>query len=542
MGWANRGLVHRPVVMGTRGLVTSANALASLAGLRILMAGGNAIDAAVATAAALNVCEPYMSGIGGGGYLLLRTANDRRLRVLDYNGPAPWAATPAAFANPAEKDRGPKAPIVPGAIGGWLTALDEAGTLDRATVFAPAIEYAEQGVPVTLKAAAFMAMGAQRLTPEARAVFCPGGTPPAAGSILKQPQLAATYQQLAADGAGAFYGGPLGERVIAALAAQGGLISQRDLADWRPEWQEPATTTYSGYQIASVPPPGQGFQNLQTLNILEGFDLAASGQNSADTLHLLAEALKLAVADRVAYAGRPDIPIKGLLSKGYATQRRALIDPARAQLSEGERFGGLTGPGVIAAGTLEDLRRECTTHFDVVDAAGNAVAVTQSLGAVFGSGVMAGDTGIMLNNFLFWAELEPASPAVVAPNKRMGTRMAPVAILRDEQLFAMLGTPGSFGIPQTTTQMISNLIDHEFNIQAAIEAPRIRTYAGTTIDIEDRVPEAVRAELTRRGHDLRLIGDWSAGVGGGQGFMIDPDSGALLGGADPRRDGYAMAF
>jgi len=281
---------------------------------------------------------------------------------------------------------------------------------------------------------------------------------------------------------------------------------------------------------------------LQTLNILEGFDLAAAGQNSADTLHLLAEALKLAVADRVAYAGRPDIPIKGLLSKSYAAQRRALIDPARAQPSEGERFGGLTGPGVIAAGTLEDLRRECTTHFDVVDAAGNAVAVTQSLGAVFGSGVMAGDTGIMLNNFLFWAELDPASPAVVAPNKRLGTRMAPVAILRDEQLFAMLGTPGSFGIPQTTTQMISNLIDHEFNIQAAIEAPRIRTYAGTTIDIEDRVPEAVRAELTRRGHDLRLIGDWSAGVGGGQGFMIDPDSGALLGGADPRRDGYAMAI
>jgi gamma-glutamyltranspeptidase/glutathione hydrolase len=148
----------------------------------------------------------------------------------------------------------------------------------------------------------------------------------------------------------------------------------------------------------------------------------------------------------------------------------------------------------------------------------------------------------MLNNFLFWAELDPASPVVIAPNKRMGTRMAPVAILRDEELFAMLGTPGSFGIPQTTTQMISNLIDHEFNIQAAIEAPRIRTYAGTTIDIEDRVPEAVRAELTRRGHDLRLIGDWSAGVGGGQGFMIDPDSGALLGGADPRRDGYAIAF
>jgi gamma-glutamyltranspeptidase/glutathione hydrolase len=456
--------------------------------------------------------------------------------------PTPWAAEPTAFAAPEEKDRGPKAPIIPGAIAGWLTALDEAGTLDRATVFAPAIEYAERGVPVTLKAAAFIGVGAARLTPEARAVFCPTGAPPVAGSILRQPQLAQTFRQLAAEGAGAFYGGPLGARVVAALGAQGGLLAERDLAEYRPEWQEPATTTYRGYLVASVPPPGQGFQNLQTLNILEGFDLAASGQNSANTLHLVAEALKLAVADKIAYAGRPDIPLGGLLSKGYAARRRALIDPARAGLSEGERFGGRSGPGVIAAGTLEDLRRECTTHFDVVDAEGNAVAVTQSLGAVFGSGVLAGDTGIMLNNFLYWADLDPASPTVVAPHARLGTRMAPVALLREDELFAMLGTPGSFGIPQTTTQMISNLIDHEFSIQAAIEAPRIRTFAGTTIDIEGRVPEAVRAELTRRGHDLRVIDDWSPGVGGGQGFMIDPESGALLGGADPRRDGYAIAF
>lgn len=542
MGWANRGLVHRPVVMGTRGLVTSANALASLAGLRILLAGGNAIDAAVATAAALNVCEPYMSGIGGGGYLLLRTANDRRLRVLDYNGPAPWAATPSAFAEPAEKDRGPKAPIIPGAIGGWLTALEEAGTLDRATVFAPAIEYAEQGVPVTLKAAAFMAMGAQRLTPEARAVFCPGGTPPAAGSILKQPQLAATYRQIAADGAGAFYGGPLGERVIAALATQGGLISQRDLADWRPEWQEPVTTTYRGYQVASVPPPGQGFQNLQTLNILEKFDLAAAGQNSADTLHLLAEALKLAVADRVAYAGRPDISLKGLLSKGYAAQRRALIDPTRAQLSEGERFGGLTGPGVIAAGTLEDLRRECTTHFDVVDAAGNAVAVTQSLGAVFGSGVMAGDTGIMLNNLSYWFDFEEDSPNAIGPHKKIEMCMAPAAIYGpDGQLFMAIGTPGSFGILQTTPQMIANVLDHGYNIQAAIEAPRFRVFAGTELHLEGRFPEDVRNDLAALGHGVNVLEDWSWSVGGGHGILIDPDTGARYGGADPRRDGVALA-
>ena len=542
MGWPNKGLVHRPVVMGTRGLVTSANALASMAGLRILLAGGNAVDAAVATAAALSVCEPYMSGPGGGGYMLMYTARDRRVRVLDYNGPSPWAAEPAAFATAEEKDRGPKAPIVPGAIGGWLTALESAGTMNRATVFAPVIDYAERGVPVSLKAATFIAAGASRLTPEARAVFCPTGDPPVAGAVLRQPQLAETYREIVTEGMSAVYGGTLGERVVSSLAKQGGLLALRDLTGWQPEWQEPARTTYRGYDLASVPPPGMAFQALQTLNIAEGFDLASSGQNSGETLHLLTEAMKLAVADRIAYAGRPDIPINGLLSKEYAAHRRRLIDLERAHKSEGERFGGLSGADVIAAGMPADFTRECTTHFDVVDSEGNGVSVTQSLGAIFGSGVMAGDTGIMLNNFLFWAELDPASAAVVAPHKRMGTRMAPVAIFRDGRLFMMIGTPGSYGIPQTTTQMISNVIDHRFSIQAAIEAPRVRTYMGTTIDIEGRVPQEVRADLTRRGHDLRVLPDWSPAVGGGQGFMIDPESGALMGGADPRRDGYAIAF
>ncbi|HEX5504826.1 MAG TPA: gamma-glutamyltransferase, partial [Thermomicrobiales bacterium] len=231
MGWPNRGVTHRPVVMGTRGLVTSASALASFAGLRILLAGGNAVDAAVATAAALNVCEPYMSGLGGDGYMLVYTARDRRLRVLDYNGPCPWAATPAAFDAPEEKDRGPKASIVPGSIGGWLTALDDAGTMDRAAVFAPAIEYAECGAPVTLKAAAFIAAASRCLTPEAATVFCPDGYAPAPGAILRQPRLAETYRQLAAGGADAFYRGPLGQRVVAALGARGGLLALRDLAE-----------------------------------------------------------------------------------------------------------------------------------------------------------------------------------------------------------------------------------------------------------------------------------------------------------------------
>lgn len=542
MGWPNQGLAHRPVVMGARGMVTSAHPLASLAGLRMLMQGGNAVDAAVATAAALNVCEPYMSGLGGDGYLLLYTAKDRTLRALDYVGRSPHAATLDAFAGPADKERGIKSPLVPGSPGGWLTALETYGTLDRQTVFTPALEYAERGVPITLKNHLFFTEGAGRLNPEARATFLPSGTAPAPGTILKQPHLAATYRALIEGGQEAFYRGPLGERIVRFVQERGGLLTMRDLHDFTPEWQETVGTTYRGYEIRTVRPPCSGFQYLETLNILEGFDLAAAGQNSARTLHLLAEAMKLAVADRIAYAARPDAPLAGLLSKEYAERRRALIDPDRARPSEGERFGEAAVAGAIRAGTPGDYSHECTTHFDVVDSEGNAVSVTQSIGAFFGSGVMAGDTGIMLNNFVYWFDLHPDSPNVLGPHQKIEMCMAPAAVFHDGNLFMVIGTPGSFGILETTPQMLSNVLDHGYSVQAAIEAPRFRTYAGTTLDIEARVPDAVRAELTRLGHDVRVVDAWSPVVGGGQGIMLDPESGARLGGADPRRDGYALGW
>ncbi|HEX5500994.1 MAG TPA: gamma-glutamyltransferase [Thermomicrobiales bacterium] len=542
MAWANRGAAHRPVVMGTRGMVSSAHPLASLAGLRVLVQGGNAVDAAVATAAALDVCEPYMSGLGGAGYLLLYTAADRRLRALDYVPPAPRAATPAAFADPAAKERGPRASLLPGAPAGWLTALEAFGRLDRATVFAPAIEYAEGGVPFTLKNAAFFADAVERLTPEARAVFLPGGAVPAPGAILRQPRLAATYRELAAGGREAFYRGALAERLVRFLGAQGGLLTAEDFAAYEPEWQETVGTTYRGYEIRTLRPPCSGFQYLETLNILAGFDLAAAGQNSAATIHLMAEAMKLAVADRVAYAALPHPPLAGLLSPDYAADRRAEIDLARARPSGGERYGEAAVAGALAPGRPGDASRECTTHFDVVDTEGNAVSITQSLGAAFGSGVLAGDTGIVLNNLLYWYDLDPASPNAIAPGKKIEMCMAPAAAFRDGRLCMVIGTPGSFGILETTPQMLSNVLDHGYSIQAAIEAPRFRTYAGTTIDVEGRVPAAVRAELARLGHDVRVLDDWSPVVGGGQGIMRDPDSRALLGGADPRRDGYALGW
>ncbi len=542
MGWTNYGLAHRPVVMGTRGMVASAHPLASVAGLRMLMDGGNAVDAAVAVAATLNVCEPYMSGMGGLGYMLVYTARDRTLRVLDYIGRSPYAAVREAFSSPEEKEVGPKSPLVPGSVGGWLTALETHGRLDRAAVFAPAIEYAEQGVPITLQNANFFRLAEPRLADGARATFLPEGAVPVPGTVLKQPLLAATFREIVAGGQEAFYQGEIGKRIVRDVADQGGLLTEQDLADFRPEWQTTVSTAYRGYDIHTVPPPCSGFQYLQTFNLLEPFDLRAMGQNSPDTIHVMAEAMKLATADRIAYAAQPDAPVADLLSPMYADRRRALIDPGRALVSEGERFGGAREGETVTAGRPGGLSRECTTHFDVIDGDGNAVSVTQSIGAFFGSGVMAGDTGIMLNNFSYWFDLDPASPNVIAPRKKIEMCMAPAMVFNGDRLLLAIGTPGSFGILETTPQMISNVIDHGFSVQAAIEAPRFRTYEGTRLEIEGRVPEATRAELIRRGHDVRVIDDWAPVVGGGQGIMIDPDSGALLGGADPRRDGYALGW
>jgi len=560
MPWQNLGSTTRPIIMGARGMVASAHPLASQAGLRILQAGGNAVDAAVAVAAALNVCEPFMSGAAGDGYMLIHTARDGQLRALDYVGRSPYNSTTEPFyredkhPDPESMGLGPKASLVPGAIGGWLTAHQEYGKLSREAIFAPAIEYAEGGYPLTVRGAVFYQSGVERLNDEARAVFAPGGVVPPPGTIIRQPNLAKTYRILAAEGMDAFYRGEIGERIVAYLEAQGGFLNRQDLIDFEAEWQEPISSTYRGHTIRTLAPPCSGFQYLEALNILEAYDLAASGHNSAATIHLMVEATKLAVADRIVYAPHPDVPIDELLSKAYAAQRRGEIDLAFAGLSEGERYGGKPGQEFVQSGEPRPGFKRAfglpsgglydhTTHFDVVDAEGNAVSVTQSLGAVFGSGVMAGDTGLMMNNLMYWFDLDQSSPNALAPYKKIEMCMAPAAVYRpDGGLFMVIGTPGSFGILQTTMQMISNVLDHNYSIQAAIEAPRFRAFAGTELHLESRIPESVRNDLAALAHGVKAIEDWSWSVGGGHGVMIDPDTGARYGGADPRRDGAAVGY
>lgn len=544
MAWSNKGMAHRPMAMGVRGAIASAHPLASRAGMDILASGGNAVDAAIATAAALNVVEPYMSGMGGSGYMLVYSASDRSLRVLDYIGPASHNAELSAFAAEQEKNYGPKSPVVPSAAGGWLTAHEHFGSMPLGALFQPAIDYASIGVPLTVKNAWFYdaIWNAGNLTEMTRAVFMPQGRPPAAGEIIRQPKLARMYERLAAEGKESFYRGAIARELVEAIQSQGGHIDAEDLANYEPVWKDPVSVDYRGYSVNCPPPHCSGWQTLQSLQMLEAYDLAAMGQNSAETLHTLAEIFKIAVADRIAYTTNPCIDLETLLSDGYTSDRRALFDTTHAASVEGERYRGARSPGAIEPGDPKLALKECTTHFDVIDAEGNAVSVTQSLGDGFGSGVMTGELGFMLNNFGYWFDFDPSSPNVIGPGAQIEMCMAPMAIFRDEQLFMLIGTPGSFGILQTTPQMISNVIDHGYSIQAAIEAPRIKATTGARLEIETRIPGEIRDALAALGHDLVPVGEWSTLLGGGQGILIDPDTGAYCAGADPRRDGYALAW
>jgi len=537
----NSQQTYRPAVMGKRGMIATAHPLASAAGLEMFWRGGNAVDAAVAAAATLNVVEPFMSGIGGDGMLLLFLGRSRERKVLNFMGRTPYAARPEACTE-ADLQKGPRSCLVPGNFAGWWEALRAYGRLTPDVVFAPAIHHAEEGFPLTHRGAAFFAEHRARLTPEAEAVFCPGGEVPCPGTVLTHKALAKTLRRLATEGPDPLYRGDIGRRVCEEVQESGGWLTQEDLAAFRAEWIDPVVSTFRGDEVVSVPPPAAGTQVLETLNILEGFDLKALGHNSADALHLIIEAVKLAMADRIEYQSLPDPPAAGLVSKGYAAAQRARIDRERAAISGGERFSAEGLLGEVTPGDPYGYQREHTTHLSVVDAEGNAASITQTLGSPFGSGFLAGDTGILLNNLLMWNDLDPRSPNVLAPHRKVETRMAPTQVFRNGRVLVAIGTPGSYGIPQTTTQMLLNILEYGMNIQAAIEAPRVRVYRDRAVDAEARIPAEVRAALTARGHVIRELPEWSWVVGGGQGVWVDPVTGALAGGADPRRDGYALGW
>ena len=533
---------YRPTIMGTRGAVASAHPLASMSGIRVLLEGGNAVDAAVAVASTLNVVEPFMSGAAGIGLMLISRARTGERHVLDFIGPAPRAADPARCTED-ELAGGPKSCATPGNLGGWLAALDRFGSMPRARVLAPAIELAESGVPLTFTNVKFFEQSREQLarSAEAQRLFLGNGGPRPA-KVVTYKELAATLRQVAEGGAQAFYRGSIARAIARAVQEAGGWLAEEDLAAFEPTWRAPVSIPYRGREICSVPPPFSAFQMLETLNILEGYDLAGWGHNSVEYLHHLIEAIKLGSADRLAYAYAGEVPIKGLLSKAYAASQRQRIDARRAAASEGERHNPERLAGQIGEGHPAQFVNEQTTHFACADSEGTVVSVTQTLGVAFGSGFAVPGTGLLLNNILKWSDRDPASPNVLRPGRKAGTMMSPTQVFRDGAFALSIGTPGSYGILQTQPQMLLNVLDFGLNVQEGIEAPRVRVYRDRLVDAESRIAEETRAELGRRGHRINVIDDWSWVVGGGQGIARDPESGALMAGADPRRDGYALAI
>lgn len=531
----------RPVVGGTHGMVASNHPQASFAGIEMLMQGGNAVDAAVATAAALGVVEPYLSGLGGDGFMLVYDAETQEINFLNFNARSPLGLSVDNFAEQRERNdgridrRGPLNSLIPGAAAGWAAAQERYGTLDTATLLEPAIRLARDGYPATAYAVGNHT-NAQAIFldwDEAGAEAWWGGalSGPQVGDLIKNEKLATTYEILAENGLMAFYEGTIAEELVRFNNLHGGVFAIEDFGDVEATWEAPLSTNYRGYDIYTPRPNSSGGLAIpQVLNVLEGFDLQAMGENSAEYIHVMAEAIKLAAADRAEWSGDPnfmvnEIPYETLLSKEYADERRALIDPEQASA---EFPAGIDQPG--------------TSHVTVVDAAGNMVALTVTLGSGWGSGFVAGETGIVLNDAINWFEFDENSPAYIEPGKRTRWNMSPTIIMKDGKPYAALGTPGGTGIWQTLPQVITKLIDFGLDIQSAIESPRfVWTLSTTTIRPESRMSEAFD-QLAAWGHDVNPHVEWTASVGGVNGIVVNPDTGVLLGGADPRRDGYVIGW
>ena len=542
MAFSTQGSTHRPTVTGTRGMVACAHPLACMAGTRLLLQGGNAFDAAVGVAAALNVVEPYYSGIAGIGYALIYDANEEAVRVLDYCGHTPYEASLETIPDRAAMERGVKSALVPGACGGWLELHGRYGRLETSAVLAPAIDLAENGFAVTVRNSFLLDSCKPRVNEIGTRVMYPGGRTPLPGEILVQTELGRTFRRIVEAGAECFYRGDLAREMIQYVQAEGGVLGEQDLGDFEPAWVDPISIPYRGYDIFCPPPPCAGFQILETLNILEGYPLAEMGHHTEASLHLFIEAVKLANADRVEYAAAASHPISGLLSKAYAADRRGCIG-AEAAFGRGEWYEASRHAEEVRPGRPQAWTKECTTHFDVVDAEGNAVAVTQSVGGGFGSGVMLGETGMFLNNFIYWMDRVPESPNCVGPHKKTDMCLSPLMVFKKGRLVSALGTPGSWGIEQTSVQFLTNFLDYEMNIQAAIEAPRFRMMeAGRKVMMEARIPKDVRDGLEQQGHVIDLLEPFAIVVGGAHGIAVDEGGRALMGGADPRRDGYVLGI
>jgi gamma-glutamyltranspeptidase/glutathione hydrolase len=521
--------------LGTRGMVSSAHPLATEAGLEILRAGGNAFDAAVAVAAALNVVEPMMSGMGGYGTILVYSQEEDRARFLNSSGRIPFGVDSDAYRAPTpgymENRRGAKAVSTPGNVNAWAAMSEGYGVLPWAQLLEPAARLAEEGFELDDRGARLIENAWDDFPNHARAFYGQGGRPLRDGERLVQMDLARSLRLVAAEGPAAFHGGPLGQAVDRAMQEAGGFLRLRDLEENESEWWEPVEIDYRGYRVMVPPPPANSWPALVRLGMMSQYDVQAMGHNSADYLHRFAETTKHAFWTRLRWAGDPEIsppPLDRLLSQEYWAEQVAGIDPELAT--------DFVPPGVVGEMGAN------TTHFVVADGEGNVVSATQTLGNSFGSRIMPEGTGIWLNNSLAYCTFEPAgNPMDAHPGRRKLSGDAPLFVLKDGRPWVALGTPGGHTIPQTVPQMVMNILDFGMNIQEAISAPRVSFVEPNFLVIEGGITDEVARALEVLGHELRRGG----GLGNGHGLTIEWGAEGPIrftGGADPRGVGLAKGW
>ncbi|WP_428261443.1 gamma-glutamyltransferase [Haliangium sp.] len=537
-----RAFATRSEVLAQHGMAATSQPLATQAALDVLQRGGSAVDAAIAANAVLGLVEPTGCGIGGDLFAIVWDAKTRKLYGLNGSGRSPAALTLDHFQQQGLSSIPPFGPLpvtVPGAVDGWFSLHERFGKLPMKEVLAPAIDYARRGFPVTELIAYYWGLNAVRLAqfPNFAKTFMPGGRAPRKGELFRNPDLARTYEAIAAGGRDAFYRGDIARTIDAYMRRVGGFLRYEDLAEHHSQWVEPVKTRYRGYDVWELPPNGQGIAALQMLNLLEGYDLGKMGFGSPEYVHALVEAKKLAFADRARYYADPDfadVPVAELISKRYARRRRALIDPDRAQRS-------------VPAGKLRDGD---TIYLTVADEAGNMVSLIQSNYRGMGSGLVADGLGFVFQDRGELFDLTPGRNNSYAPKKRPFHTIIPAFVTKNGRPFLSFGVMGGATQPQMHVQIIVNVIDFGMNLQEAGDAPRVVHFGssqptgevmedGGTVYLESGFsPETVRA-LVNKGHRVEAR---SGGYGGYQAIGFDAARRVYVGASESRKDGHAAGY
>jgi gamma-glutamyltranspeptidase/glutathione hydrolase len=527
----------RSMVVTKYGIVAAPQFLASQAGAQVLQAGGNAIDAAVAANAVMGVVQPYVNGMGGDLFVIVYIAKEGKLYGLNSSGWTPKALT-IDYLKAHHIDTlnpiGVHTITVPGCVAGWDALSHRFGTLPFAKLLQPAIFYAENGFPLAERNARYWVSKSMLNQPGWKQTYMPGGVAPGLGDTFKNPALGESLRQVAAHGRDAFYNGKLTEVMVKFLQSQGGAHTLEDFADFQPEWVEPISTTYRGWTVYELPPNGQGIAALSMLNIMEHFPLASYGHNSADALHVMIEAKKLAYADMIHYVGDPrfgPIPVKEMLSKELGAERAKLIqmNHAACQVVPSEITAQLNAHG------------NSTIFLSTIDKDGNIVSLIQSNYAGYGTGLVAPGVGFSFQNRGAGFQLTPGVPNALAGHKRPLHTIIPAFMEKGDAKIGF-GIMGGWNQAQAHAQFVANVVDFGMNLQAALESARFTkaTFDGCDVDMESRIPAAVREDLTHRGHQITLLEPFSFTVGQGEAVMRDPKRVVNFAGADPRSDGEAI--